>query len=225
MALTGLWEPLKAQEKDSRVWFPGQAEALSSTPPHFLTSQATPLPNLVTELGPLHSSTPAHHFPEKFLPPLWFPAMSNQQHDTQRGLPSWVKLPTANGIGSEGQMRESLRETHACSPPSSTDKQNEVEIPSPTMKDGEKAPRQRPFQQPPPPGPQFQPMSQITGVKKMMHSSSLTDSSIPRFGVKTDQEELLAQVGGAQWRWAGEGQAFSREKLGVGLAGDEDWGL
>lgn len=73
------------------------------------------------------------------------------------------------------------------------DKQNEVEIPSPTMKDGEKAPRQRPSQQPPPPGPQFQPMSQIMGVKKMMHSSSLTDSSIPRFGVKTDQEELLAQ--------------------------------
>ncbi|XP_025719059.1 3',5'-cyclic-AMP phosphodiesterase 4A isoform X1 [Callorhinus ursinus] len=75
------------------------------------------------------------------------------------------------------------------------DKQNEVEIPSPTMKDREKqsAPRQRPSQQPPPPGPQFQPMSQITGVKKLMHSSSLNDASIPRFGVKTDQEELLAQ--------------------------------
>ncbi|XP_022382717.1 cAMP-specific 3',5'-cyclic phosphodiesterase 4A isoform X4 [Enhydra lutris kenyoni] len=75
------------------------------------------------------------------------------------------------------------------------DKQNEVEISSPTMKDREKqpAPRQRPSQQPPPPGPQFQPMSQITGVKKLRHSSSLNDSSIPRFGVKTDQEELLAQ--------------------------------
>ncbi|XP_037361664.1 cAMP-specific 3',5'-cyclic phosphodiesterase 4A isoform X2 [Talpa occidentalis] len=75
------------------------------------------------------------------------------------------------------------------------DKQNEVEIPSPTMKDREKqqVPRQRSSQQPPPPGPQFQPMSQITGVKKLMHSSSLNDSSIPRFGVKTDQEELLAQ--------------------------------
>ncbi|XP_054418159.1 3',5'-cyclic-AMP phosphodiesterase 4A isoform X3 [Pteronotus mesoamericanus] len=75
------------------------------------------------------------------------------------------------------------------------DKQNEVEIPSPMMKDGEKqqAPWQRPSQQPPPPGPQFQPMSQIMGVKKLMHSSSLTDSSVPRFGVKTDQEELLAQ--------------------------------
>nr|XP_023501200.1 cAMP-specific 3',5'-cyclic phosphodiesterase 4A isoform X3 [Equus caballus] len=75
------------------------------------------------------------------------------------------------------------------------DKQNEVEIPSPTMKDREKqqAPRQRPSQQPAPPGPQFQPMSQITGVKRLAHSSSLNDSSVPRFGVKTDQEELLAQ--------------------------------
>ncbi|XP_045708993.1 cAMP-specific 3',5'-cyclic phosphodiesterase 4A isoform X6 [Phyllostomus hastatus] len=75
------------------------------------------------------------------------------------------------------------------------DKQNEVEIPSPTMKDGEKqqAPRQRLSQQPPPHGSQFQPMSQIMGVKKLMHSSSLTDSNVPRFGVKTDQEELLAQ--------------------------------
>uniref|UniRef100_A0A671FCA3 Phosphodiesterase n=1 Tax=Rhinolophus ferrumequinum TaxID=59479 RepID=A0A671FCA3_RHIFE len=75
------------------------------------------------------------------------------------------------------------------------DKQNEVEIPLPTMKDGDKqqASWQRPSQQPPPPGPQFQPMSQITGVKKLTHSSSLTDCSIPRFGVKTDQEDLLAQ--------------------------------
>lgn len=66
------------------------------------------------------------------------------------------------------------------------------------MKDREKqqAPRQRPSQQPAPPGPQFQPMSQITGVKRLAHSSSLNDSSVPRFGVKTDQEELLAQVGG-----------------------------
>ncbi|KAM9732387.1 3',5'-cyclic-AMP phosphodiesterase 4A isoform 1-T1 [Dama dama] len=75
------------------------------------------------------------------------------------------------------------------------DKRNEVEIPSPTIKDREKqqAPRQRPCQQPPAPGPQLQPMSQITGVKKLMHSSSLSDSSIPRFGVKTEQEERLAQ--------------------------------
>ncbi|XP_006875151.1 PREDICTED: cAMP-specific 3',5'-cyclic phosphodiesterase 4A isoform X3 [Chrysochloris asiatica] len=76
------------------------------------------------------------------------------------------------------------------------DKQNEVEIPSPTMKEQEKQPtlwQQPPPQQPSPPAPQFQPMSQITGVKKLMHSNSLNSSSIPRFGVKTDQEELLAQ--------------------------------
>ncbi|KAM5189582.1 3',5'-cyclic-AMP phosphodiesterase 4A isoform 2-T2 [Callospermophilus lateralis] len=74
------------------------------------------------------------------------------------------------------------------------DKQNEVEIPSPTMKEREpqEAPRQRPSQQPLPLGPQFQPMSQITGVKKLMHSRS-PNTSVPRFGVKTDQEDLLAQ--------------------------------
>ncbi|KAM4855561.1 3',5'-cyclic-AMP phosphodiesterase 4A isoform X2 [Urocitellus parryii] len=74
------------------------------------------------------------------------------------------------------------------------DKQNEVEIPSPTMKERgpQEAPRQRPSQQPLPLGPQFQPMSQITGVKKLMHSRS-PNTSVPRFGVKTDQEDLLAQ--------------------------------
>ncbi|XP_023572910.1 cAMP-specific 3',5'-cyclic phosphodiesterase 4A isoform X2 [Octodon degus] len=75
------------------------------------------------------------------------------------------------------------------------DKQNEVEIPSPTMKDREpqEAPRQKPSQPLPPPVPHLQPMSQITGVKRLLHSSSLNNASIPRFGVKTDQEELLAQ--------------------------------
>lgn len=60
------------------------------------------------------------------------------------------------------------------------DKQNDVEIPSPTQKEREKKKRQ-------------QPMCQISGVKKLMHSSSLTNSSIPRFGVKTDQEDLLSK--------------------------------
>ncbi|XP_073910193.1 3',5'-cyclic-AMP phosphodiesterase 4A isoform X7 [Castor canadensis] len=75
------------------------------------------------------------------------------------------------------------------------DKQNEVEIPSPTMKEQEsqEMPRQRSSQQPPPPVPQFQPMSQITGVKKLTHGSGLNNANIPRFGVKTEQEELLAQ--------------------------------
>ncbi|KAG8441329.1 hypothetical protein GDO86_006892 [Hymenochirus boettgeri] len=60
------------------------------------------------------------------------------------------------------------------------DKQNEVEIPSPTQKEREKKKKQ-------------QPMCQISGVKKLMHSSSLTNSAIPQFGVKTDQEEALGK--------------------------------
>ncbi|XP_048859691.1 cAMP-specific 3',5'-cyclic phosphodiesterase 4D isoform X5 [Brienomyrus brachyistius] len=59
------------------------------------------------------------------------------------------------------------------------DKQHEVEMPSPqTQKDKDKKKR---------------PMSQISGVKKLMHSSSLTNSNIPRFGVKTEAEDLLAK--------------------------------
>ncbi|XP_014345511.1 3',5'-cyclic-AMP phosphodiesterase 4B [Latimeria chalumnae] len=60
------------------------------------------------------------------------------------------------------------------------DKQNDVEIPSPTQKDREKKKKQ-------------QLMTQISGVKKLMHSSSLTNSSISRYGVKTDQEDMLAK--------------------------------
>ncbi|XP_063003341.1 3',5'-cyclic-AMP phosphodiesterase 4C [Elgaria multicarinata webbii] len=60
------------------------------------------------------------------------------------------------------------------------DKQHEVEIPTsvPKEKDKEK---------------KTQPMSQISGVKKLMHSSSFSCAAIPRFGVKTDQEGLLAK--------------------------------
>uniref|UniRef100_A0A3P8X0S9 Phosphodiesterase n=1 Tax=Cynoglossus semilaevis TaxID=244447 RepID=A0A3P8X0S9_CYNSE len=53
------------------------------------------------------------------------------------------------------------------------DKQNEEEIPSPTLKD--------------------KPMSHISGVRKLSHSSSLSSSSMPRFGVNTDQEDELAK--------------------------------
>ncbi|XP_044540638.1 cAMP-specific 3',5'-cyclic phosphodiesterase 4A-like, partial [Gracilinanus agilis] len=70
------------------------------------------------------------------------------------------------------------------SPPSFIDKQADVEIPPPTPKEQEKQLQQR---------PQRQPMSQISGVKKLTHSSSLSNSGIPRFGVKTDQEELLGK--------------------------------
>ncbi|MEQ2200877.1 cAMP-specific 3',5'-cyclic phosphodiesterase 4D, partial [Xenoophorus captivus] len=58
------------------------------------------------------------------------------------------------------------------------DKQHEVEMPSPqTQKEKEKN----------------KPMSQISGVKKLQHSSSLTNSNIPRFGVKTETEDELAK--------------------------------
>lgn len=47
------------------------------------------------------------------------------------------------------------------------------------------------------------PMCQISGVKKLMHSTSLTNSNIPRFGVKTDTEDSLAKVSGGD-----AGQAY-----------------
>ncbi|XP_062244527.1 cAMP-specific 3',5'-cyclic phosphodiesterase 4B-like [Platichthys flesus] len=53
------------------------------------------------------------------------------------------------------------------------DKQNDEEIPSPTLKD--------------------KPMSHISGVRKLSHSSSLSSSSMPRFGVNTDHEDELAK--------------------------------
>uniref|UniRef100_A0A3Q0T515 Phosphodiesterase n=1 Tax=Amphilophus citrinellus TaxID=61819 RepID=A0A3Q0T515_AMPCI len=55
------------------------------------------------------------------------------------------------------------------------DKQNEVEIPSPTIREREK------------------PMCHISGVKKLTHSSSLSNSALPRFGVKTEHEDALAR--------------------------------
>ncbi|NXY10838.1 PDE4D phosphodiesterase, partial [Pteruthius melanotis] len=60
------------------------------------------------------------------------------------------------------------------------DKQHEVEIPSALAKDKEKERRKRP-------------MSQISGVRKLKHSSSLAAAGIPRFGVRTDHEALLAK--------------------------------
>ncbi|XP_047199639.1 cAMP-specific 3',5'-cyclic phosphodiesterase 4B [Hippoglossus stenolepis] len=53
------------------------------------------------------------------------------------------------------------------------DKQNDEEIPSPTLKD--------------------KPMSHISGVRKLSHSSSLSSTSMPRFGVNTDHEDELAK--------------------------------
>ncbi|XP_041425181.1 cAMP-specific 3',5'-cyclic phosphodiesterase 4D isoform X3 [Xenopus laevis] len=60
------------------------------------------------------------------------------------------------------------------------DKQHEVEMPTQAQKEKEKEKKKRP-------------MSQISGVKKLTHSSSLTNSNIPRFGVKSENEECLAK--------------------------------
>lgn len=61
-------------------------------------------------------------------------------------------------------------------------------------------------------------MSQITGLKKLVHTGSV-NTSIPRFGVKTDQEELLAQVGGGgSARAALSGRPSAKDKsLGAHL--------
>ena len=37
-------------------------------------------------------------------------------------------------------------------------------------------------------------MCHISGVKKLTHSSSLSNSAMPRFGVKTEHEDALARV-------------------------------
>ncbi|KAI4873378.1 hypothetical protein NFI96_017376 [Prochilodus magdalenae] len=65
------------------------------------------------------------------------------------------------------------------------DKQNELEIPSPTPKSRERKRRQ--------PGQQ-QLMTQISGVRKVTHGPGISSScSVARFGVKTDLEDLLAK--------------------------------
>ncbi|KPP77034.1 cAMP-specific 3',5'-cyclic phosphodiesterase 4B-like [Scleropages formosus] len=60
------------------------------------------------------------------------------------------------------------------------DKQNDVEIPSPTPKTREKKKKQ-------------QLMTQISGVKKVTHGPNLSNCSVYRFGVKTDKEDLLSK--------------------------------
>ncbi|XP_077065320.1 3',5'-cyclic-AMP phosphodiesterase 4B isoform X2 [Siphateles boraxobius] len=62
------------------------------------------------------------------------------------------------------------------------DKQNELEIPSPTSKSRERKRRQQ------------QLMNQISGVRKVTHGPGLPSScSTARFGVKTDLEDLLSK--------------------------------
>ncbi|XP_019908372.1 cAMP-specific 3',5'-cyclic phosphodiesterase 4D isoform X2 [Esox lucius] len=61
------------------------------------------------------------------------------------------------------------------------DKQHEVEMPTPQTQKEKEDKKNRP-------------MSQISGVKKLQHSSSLTNSNISRFGVKTETEDELAKA-------------------------------
>ncbi|XP_054835625.1 cAMP-specific 3',5'-cyclic phosphodiesterase 4C isoform X2 [Eublepharis macularius] len=60
------------------------------------------------------------------------------------------------------------------------DKQHEVEIPIPASREKGKDEAKHP-------------MSQISGVRKLKHTSSFSCAVIPRFGVKTDQEGPLAK--------------------------------
>uniref|UniRef100_A0A3B3U167 Phosphodiesterase n=1 Tax=Poecilia latipinna TaxID=48699 RepID=A0A3B3U167_9TELE len=66
------------------------------------------------------------------------------------------------------------------------DKQNELELPCPVQKVRERKRKQSQQQQ----GGM---MTQISGVKKVNHTSSILGNVGNRFGVKTDQEELLSK--------------------------------
>uniref|UniRef100_A0A674DN87 Phosphodiesterase n=1 Tax=Salmo trutta TaxID=8032 RepID=A0A674DN87_SALTR len=70
------------------------------------------------------------------------------------------------------------------------DKQNELELPCPMAKTRER--KKRPHQQTQIEGQGT--LTQISGVRKLSHSAGLQGSSISRFGVKTDQEDLLSKV-------------------------------
>lgn len=87
------------------------------------------------------------------------------------------RLTSVGGGGIRGDPPRAQR------PPAPPDKQHEVEIPSALPKDKEKERKKRP-------------MSQISGVRKLTHGSSLAAAGIPRFGVRTDHEGLLAKVRG-----------------------------
>ncbi|XP_053294722.1 cAMP-specific 3',5'-cyclic phosphodiesterase 4B isoform X1 [Pleuronectes platessa] len=69
------------------------------------------------------------------------------------------------------------------------DKQNELELPCPVPKSRERKRRQGQQQQ----QQQGGMMTHISGVRKVSHTPSISGSSCNRFGVKTDQEELLSK--------------------------------
>ncbi|XP_070701938.1 3',5'-cyclic-AMP phosphodiesterase 4B-like [Pempheris klunzingeri] len=70
------------------------------------------------------------------------------------------------------------------------DKQNELELPCPVSKSRERKRRQGQQQQQQQQGGM---MTQISGVRKVSHTPSISGGSGNRFGVKTDQEELLSK--------------------------------
>ncbi|XP_076018291.1 3',5'-cyclic-AMP phosphodiesterase 4B-like isoform X2 [Genypterus blacodes] len=70
------------------------------------------------------------------------------------------------------------------------DKQNELELPCPVPKSRERKRRQAHQGQPQQQGGM---MTQISGVRKVSHTPSISGCSVNRFGVKTDQEELLSK--------------------------------
>ncbi|XP_036939505.1 cAMP-specific 3',5'-cyclic phosphodiesterase 4B-like isoform X2 [Acanthopagrus latus] len=72
------------------------------------------------------------------------------------------------------------------------DKQNELELPCPVPKSRERKRRQGQQQQQQQ-QQQAGMMTQISGVRKVSHTPSISGSSSNRFGVKTDQEELLSK--------------------------------
>ncbi|MEQ2183832.1 hypothetical protein GOODEAATRI_002003 [Goodea atripinnis] len=67
-------------------------------------------------------------------------------------------------------------------------KQNELELPYPVQKQRDRKRKQGQQQQ-----QQVGMMTQISGVKKVNHASSTSGNTGNRFGVKTDQEELLSK--------------------------------
>ncbi|KFP11542.1 cAMP-specific 3',5'-cyclic phosphodiesterase 4D, partial [Egretta garzetta] len=96
------------------------------------------------------------------------------------GCPGQGLGPTAGGLSRAGGGGGDWAPPLLTAPRANPDKQHEVEIPSALAKDKEKERRKRP-------------MSQISGVRKLTHGSSLAAAGIPRFGVRTDQEGLLAK--------------------------------
>ncbi|XP_053185373.1 cAMP-specific 3',5'-cyclic phosphodiesterase 4B-like isoform X2 [Scomber japonicus] len=75
------------------------------------------------------------------------------------------------------------------------DKQNELELPCPVPKSRERKRRQgqQQHQQQQQQQQQGGMMNQISGVRKVSHTPSISGGSSNRFGVKTDQEELLSK--------------------------------